>query len=304
MSIAILNQCWPMKMPPTAKSVLIALADQANDDGHCWPSIETIAERTCLHRATVIEALQWLELARAVDANRANGRKTTYRVTPGFFDATVPFKSRRSTSRAERQVEDQNQSGKPTGRAERPVGQNDLTSRAERPHPSGKTTGPVGQNDTNHQEPPINHQEPPVLKNSRSRKSNAGLPDGFPEFWDQYPRKVDKSDAAKSWSKKLLHEDLDLRAEVMVALAQQKKSDQWAKDAGKFIPHPTTWLNKERWTSNIGAPGSDAGSSAGNWWSAAGFPNVYEAENERCYQHNAHEFREGKRLPAKAVELA
>jgi Helix-turn-helix domain len=53
--------CWPLKLPLVAKSVLVSLADNANDDGFCWPSIDTISERTCASRRAVIEAIKALE---------------------------------------------------------------------------------------------------------------------------------------------------------------------------------------------------------------------------------------------------
>lgn len=43
MSIELMNLVWAAALPMSRKSVLLALADQANDDALCWPSIETIA---------------------------------------------------------------------------------------------------------------------------------------------------------------------------------------------------------------------------------------------------------------------
>ena len=30
-------------------------------------------------------------------------------------------------------------------------------------------------------------------------------------------------------------------------LVAYKETEQWQKDKGRFIPHPATWLNQERW---------------------------------------------------------
>ena len=43
------------------KMVLLKLADQANDDGLCWPSYQTIAESCELSRRSVIRHIQQLE---------------------------------------------------------------------------------------------------------------------------------------------------------------------------------------------------------------------------------------------------
>lgn len=67
---------------------------------------------------------------------------------------------------------------------------------------------------------------------------------GFPEFWDAYPRKVARKDAEKAWEKAGLSEKLP---EVLKAVESQKQSDQWKKDSGTFIPYPATWINQGRW---------------------------------------------------------
>ena len=47
MSIDALNWAWEQDCPnPTAKLVLMALADHANADGECWPSMVKIAQRS------------------------------------------------------------------------------------------------------------------------------------------------------------------------------------------------------------------------------------------------------------------
>jgi hypothetical protein len=79
--------CWPLQMPPTPKAVLISLADNANDQGFCWPSLTTICERTCFGRSAVIEAIKWLEQNDAVKADRSNRYRTTYTVTPKGYTA-------------------------------------------------------------------------------------------------------------------------------------------------------------------------------------------------------------------------
>ena len=45
----------------TAKLILIKLADQANDEGRCWPSIRWICKHTELSERSVQNGLRWLE---------------------------------------------------------------------------------------------------------------------------------------------------------------------------------------------------------------------------------------------------
>lgn len=79
-------------------------------------------------------------------------------------------------------------------------------------------------------------------KQVTSIKEKAPVP-GFTEFWEEYPRKTAKEAALKAWNK--LAPDPDLLTEILVAVARQKKSDQWRDE--KFIPHAATWLNQKRW---------------------------------------------------------
>jgi len=34
---------------------------------------------------------------------------------------------------------------------------------------------------------------------------------------------------------------------VCALLEVQKRSPQWKKDGGQYIPHPVTWIHGERW---------------------------------------------------------
>lgn len=70
--------------------------------------------------------------------------------------------------------------------------------------------------------------------------------DGFEEFWKAYPkcqRKVAKANCRKIWARKHLDAFTDA---ILAALAIDAKSDDWTKENGKYIPMPSTWLNRNR----------------------------------------------------------
>jgi hypothetical protein len=83
-----------------------------------------------------------------------------------------------------------------------------------------------------------------------SRISRLYDENAFEAFWKAYPRKVAKVLAAKAW-KKLNPPDSLVRS-IMFALEMQKRTEQWQKDGGQFVPHPATWLNQQRWLDEIG----------------------------------------------------
>ena len=123
MSTRIMALCWPLQMRPPAKAVLVSLADMANDEGYCWPTIERLCQRTCFGRTAVIEAIAWLEQCGALRAGRSNGRKTVYWVQPAQFVEGGAVDESPVDNHA-------NQSATRTGSPHGPVRQADPTSRA------------------------------------------------------------------------------------------------------------------------------------------------------------------------------
>jgi hypothetical protein len=76
----------------------------------------------------------------------------------------------------------------------------------------------------------------------REDKIREVMPEGFEIFWNAYPKKVNRKEAITAFKKVKISLDI-----IIAAIENQKNSDQWKKDKGKFIPYPSTWLNKERW---------------------------------------------------------
>lgn len=110
MSISVMKLCWPLKISPAAKSVLIMLADVSDEAGVCWPSITTICERTCLGRTAVHAAVKWLEKHQiiSVDHGGGIGHPNRYTLTPSKFqpETSAPRTDKTSVSRTVRLVND------------------------------------------------------------------------------------------------------------------------------------------------------------------------------------------------------
>jgi len=71
------------------------------------------------------------------------------------------------------------------------------------------------------------------------------IDDYFHVFWDKYPKKQDKRRAYDVFRR--LSVTPDLLEKMLRALDIQKKSEQWRKAKGQYIPHASTWLNGRRW---------------------------------------------------------
>lgn len=89
MSTVIMAACWPLTMSPSQKSVLISLADQASDDGVCWPAVGTISKRTCLSHRAVQDAIAWLESAGVITRSFRQNSSTSYTLRPANYSPEV-----------------------------------------------------------------------------------------------------------------------------------------------------------------------------------------------------------------------
>lgn len=90
-------------------------------------------------------------------------------------------------------------------------------------------------------------QSNPIEIQSKSAQSaNNG---GFEAFWTAYPKKKSKGQALSAWKK--LKPDSSLQDLILKAVEVQKRSPDWQKDKGKYIPYPATWLNAMAWEDEV-----------------------------------------------------
>lgn len=73
----------------------------------------------------------------------------------------------------------------------------------------------------------------------------------FERFWKAYPRHDAKAPARKAWMR--LKPDIQLCRTMAAALEQQKQSEGWQRDNGRYIPMPATWINQRRWEDELTA---------------------------------------------------
>jgi hypothetical protein len=90
--------------------------------------------------------------------------------------------------------------------------------------------------------PNIRIREEEDKKKNKSNAQKRG-DDEFEIFWKKYPRKVNRKEALSAF-KKAQFDSFEI---IIEAIEKQKHSEQWIRDGGKYIPYPSSWLNKERW---------------------------------------------------------
>lgn len=80
-----MNWAWEQRLEPSTKIVLLALADIADDQGTCWPSIPTLARKVCASERAVQRVIHRLgletdtqpALIRIVARSRSNGSRSS-----------------------------------------------------------------------------------------------------------------------------------------------------------------------------------------------------------------------------------
>jgi hypothetical protein len=108
-------------------------------------------------------------------------------------------------------------------------------------------------------------QEQPAEAGKRSRSTQRSAAQvyedpEFVEFWDAYPKKVSKGDAAKAWAQtdpEYANGEYVKRppeaSEVVLAAKMRSKCSDWKEDGGKWIPNAATWLRNAGWNDELPA---------------------------------------------------
>ena len=127
--------------------------------------------------------------------------------------------------------------------------------------------------------------QPNTTNSTEPNRTEPHQPDGdpplqerrFAEFWQTYPKKVGKASCLKAWLK--LKPTAELFTHIMDALAKQKASEQWKREAGRYIPNPLTWINQGRWDDEpVETSGAAAQASTGTSVMLNKLREMYEAE--------------------------
>lgn len=179
MSIKIINLVWDTPCEShTQKLVLIALADNANDQRVCWPSLDYLAKRCDLTRQGVILQIKALTEKNLLRVRKDDGRVNVYELFP---DQSTPLTCK-------------------PGLPVNPVDAN----------PSTPLTTPVNAVDPNRKEPSVEPPrearakfKPPTLDEAKAKAQELGLPESeavkFHSYYESNGWRVGKN-PMKKWS--------------------------------------------------------------------------------------------------------
>jgi len=198
---------------PAAFAVYLRLLWHAREKGRCWPSGESIAAKSKMDIRTVRRAIKKLESARWITVDRSHRdrhghRQNVYTITP-----------------LEPEDKNDTRDGKPSSKNVR--------------KPSSKNVRSQGTKMLQEQEQIEQEQKEQGRSTSKTQ-----YPSAFEDWWLVYPRKVAKQKAFAAWKAVLAKNGQT--ADTLMEITRRFASSP-AGTAGKFTPHPTTWLNQGRY---------------------------------------------------------
>lgn len=89
-------------------------------------------------------------------------------------------------------------------------------------------------------------------KETEKTSAPSALDFAFEKFWTEYPKRRSKGDALKAW--RALKPTKELTERILRSLQIAKRSSDWVKDGGQFVPYPGTWLRAQGWEDDIRLP--------------------------------------------------
>ena len=76
------------------------------------------------------------------------------------------------------------------------------------------------------------------------RETETETESAFARFWSAYPKKSAKPAAQKAFKAAKVNGHL---GDVLADIESRSSGPDWAKEGGKYIPNPATYLNQRRW---------------------------------------------------------
>lgn len=225
-------------LPPPSRLIMLTLADvaevgTAEIPAQFTPSLSVLARETGLDRSTVkrhlaaLDEAGWIERTRPDAKAQWEGERTRYRLT--LPRGTEPPGVGAEEAHLGADI--------PQGGRTEPPGVG-----AEN-HMGGRTVRHLYTDHSDQSQILSDHSSSAPPKATVKKTITDDDPD-FDAFWRAYPRKVGKGQARRAFASAIRKVDaatINAAAERFADWCSRSRTEQ------QFIPHPSTWLNGERW---------------------------------------------------------
>lgn len=217
MSVRIMAQVWEhANSEGTELLVLLAMADFADDNGTCWPSMKAIAKRVRRSDRAVRSIIRNLEARGVLECPEkagGRGRSNRYLIVIKAEAQTSEYYADEKAEKAEAQTSEFNDAKGGS-----------LTLKAE-----------------------AQTSEEPSLRTTKKEKKEYSP--AFLSFWAAYPRRLEKKAAARKFEAAVKsgvpsQHIIDAAGRYAAHVAESRTEE-------RFIKHPTTWLNQGCWDDEL-----------------------------------------------------
>lgn len=248
MSIKIMHEAWQVKgITPTAKLILMCLADHANEqDRTCWPAISLIADKCDVSRSTVKRHLIELQELGLIAKRSRTGDSTLFFILPEHADEQTSDLAALA--------------GKPLLKG--PEGRVNLNRVQFEPGSQvnrgvGHSYEPGGGSLLNHK-PSMNHQLTITLL----------VDEAFEELWKTYPRRKGSNPKKPALLKFKQAIKAGAKPEEIISGAKAYHSQQLelGKVGTEYVAQLVTWLNQERWRDMEAGASDKPPQPFKSWW--------------------------------------
>lgn len=274
MSIRLMSEAWKSDMPSGKKLVLLALCDNANDQGDCYPSISMLVEKCSMSERSVFNHISDLEKDGAISRENRPGRSTIYHINPCKFCTpanSAPLQPLQSPLQILHHT--------PANSAPPPL---------QPLHPTPATVAP------------ITIIEPSIEPNTKAQAPKCFvLPAWIPvDEWDGYVE-----------MRKKKNKPMTDRARTLVIKSLESMNAK-GHDVGAVLDASVknSWIDVYEPKTLVQPIGIKRGSEeyaklhkTAAWWSTAGFDNVWNAMSAGCYHDTSNRFSGGKKLQQESV---
>lgn len=117
---------------------------------------------------------------------------------------------------------------------------------ASKPQANGKQTpSEKEKEDEKENEKEVEIEEENECYISSSATAEEDIAAAFDRFWNSYPNQISREDARQTF--RSLHLSAEDLSSLFDGLERWKRSVEWSKSAGQYIPRPAKWLSERRW---------------------------------------------------------
>lgn len=225
-------------MGSSKKLVLLSMAFNANEKRECSPSISMLEQQTGLDKRTIRAAIASLVSDGSIGARTQLCAESAYILqTPTNFGTPSKIAHKEKENEEEKEQEEEEE--------EKKEEEKESTKEKEEERKEEEEEEKEKEEAKEKEMCIQAYARTCARTHVRAYTRDSSRSDAFDAFWKAYPKKRSKGDALKAWRQtQVWRPTLPV---LLDALERAKRSPDWTKSDGQFVPYPATWLRAHGW---------------------------------------------------------